>query len=204
MKLTLSQKDGQLQLLQKEHLELMRQLTTTQENLHTKEQAINQLEARYLELEAQLAELQTDNNAKEDNIQYLQNEKIVLEVALQAARVDKSQLDENAERLGEDVLVASDVLDQLRQEVQVKANQVRDMSEYRKHKWFLMDKMKWPLFLFFLLLLLLSQIETLQQENSSLKKQCQKVKEQFQQQKVSHLLFCTLYQLCDKQTNSLV
>lgn len=28
------------------------------------------------------------------------------------------------------------------------------------------------------------QIETLQQENSSLKKQCQKVKEQFQQQKV--------------------
>ncbi|CAG09693.1 unnamed protein product [Tetraodon nigroviridis] len=150
VKLTLSQKDGQLQLLQKEHLELMRQLTTTQENLHTKEQAINQLEARYLELEAQLAELQTETNAKEDNIQYLQNEKIVLEVALQAARVDKSQLDENAERLGEDVLVASDVLDQLRQEVQVKAN----------------------------------QIETLQQENSSLKKQCQKVKEQFQQQKV--------------------
>eukprot|EP00066_Takifugu_rubripes_P024443 XP_011613709.1 PREDICTED: golgin subfamily A member 3 isoform X2 [Takifugu rubripes] len=148
--LVLSQKDGQLQLLQKEHLELMRQLTTTQENLHTKEQAINQLEARYLELEAQLSELQTENNAKDDNIQYLQNEKIVLEVALQAARVDKSQLDENAERLGEDVLVASDVLDQLRQEVHVKAN----------------------------------QIKTLQQENSSLKKQCQKVKEQFQQQKI--------------------
>lgn len=111
----------------------MRQLTTTQENLHTKEQAINQLEARYLELEAQLSELQTENNAKDDNIQYLQNEKIVLEVALQAARVDKSQLDESAERLGEGVLVASDVLDQLRQEVQVKANQVRDMLEYRKY-----------------------------------------------------------------------
>ncbi|XP_051806287.1 golgin subfamily A member 3 isoform X2 [Acanthochromis polyacanthus] len=150
VKLTLSQKDVQLQTLQKEHLELMRQLTTTQENLHTKEQAINQLEARYLELEAQLAELQTESSAKDDNIQYLQNEKIVLEVALQAARADKSQLDENAERLGEDVLVASDVLDQLRQEVQVKAN----------------------------------QIETLQQENNSLKKQAQKLKEQFLQQKV--------------------
>lgn len=112
----------------------MRQLTTTQENLHTKEQAINQLEARYLELEAQLSELQTENNAKDDNIQYLQNEKIVLEVALQAARVDKSQLDENAERLGEDVLVASDVLDQLRQEVQVKANQVHNRLEYRKYQ----------------------------------------------------------------------
>lgn len=150
VKLTLSQRDEQLQSLQKEHLELMRQLTTTQENLHTKEQSINQLEARYLELEAQLAELQTESSAKDDSIQFLQNEKIVLEVALQAARADKSQLDENAERLGEDVLVASDVLDQLRQEVQVKAG----------------------------------QIETLQQENSSLKKQTQKLKEQFQQQKV--------------------
>uniref|UniRef100_A0A8D3E7V3 Golgin A3 n=1 Tax=Scophthalmus maximus TaxID=52904 RepID=A0A8D3E7V3_SCOMX len=150
VRLSLSQKDVQLQSLQKEHLELMRQLTTTQENLHTKELSINQLEARYLELEAQLAELQTESNAKDDNIQYLQNEKIVLEVALQAARADKSQLDEGAERLGEDVLVASDVLDQLRQEVQVKA----------------------------------SQIETLQQENSAVKKQAQKFKEQFQQQKV--------------------
>ncbi|XP_074526356.1 golgin subfamily A member 3 isoform X2 [Halichoeres trimaculatus] len=150
VKVSLSQKDLQLQSLQKEHLELMRQLTTTQENLQTKEQSINQLEARYLELEAQLTELQTEGSAKDDNIQFLQNEKIVLEVALQAARADKSQLDESAERLGEDVLVASDVLDQLRQEVQVKAN----------------------------------QIETLQQENTSLKKQAQKLKEQFQQQKV--------------------
>ncbi|XP_053181172.1 golgin subfamily A member 3 isoform X2 [Scomber japonicus] len=129
MKLTISQKDMQLQSLQKEHLELMCQLTNTQENLHTKEQSINQLEARYLELEAQLAELQTDSSAKDDNIQFLQNEKIVLEVALQAARADKSQLDEGAERLGEDVLVASDVLDQLRQEVQVKANQIETLQQ---------------------------------------------------------------------------
>ncbi|MEQ2212062.1 hypothetical protein XENOCAPTIV_024512 [Xenoophorus captivus] len=126
VKLTLSQKDLQLQSLQKEHLELMRQLTTTQENLQTKEQSINQLEARYQELEAQLAEVQTESTAKEDTIQFLQNEKIVLEVALQAARADKSQLDEGAERLGEDVLVASDILDQLRQEVQIKGDQVKD------------------------------------------------------------------------------
>ncbi|XP_068167406.1 golgin subfamily A member 3 isoform X2 [Antennarius striatus] len=129
VKLTISQKDVQLQALQKEHLELMRQLTTTQENLHTKEQSINQLEARYLELEAQLAELQTESTAKDDSIQYLQNEKIVLEVALQAARADKSQLDENAERLGEDVLVASDVLDQLKQEIQVKASQIETLQQ---------------------------------------------------------------------------
>uniref|UniRef100_A0A8C6NNP2 Golgin A3 n=1 Tax=Nothobranchius furzeri TaxID=105023 RepID=A0A8C6NNP2_NOTFU len=151
IKLTLSQKDVQLQSLQKEHLELMRQLTTTQENLHTKEQGINQLEARCMELQTQLAELQADSSTKDENIQFLQKEKIVLEVALLAARADKSQLDEGAERLGEDVLVASDMLDQLRQEVQVKASQVRD---------------------------------TLQQENNSLKKQTQKLKEQFLQQKV--------------------
>lgn len=195
MKLTLSQKDGQLQLLQKEHLELMRQLTTTQENLHTKEQAINQLEARYLELEAQLAELQTETNAKEDNIQYLQNEKIVLEVALQAARVDKSQLDENAERLGEDVLVASDVLDQLRQEVQVKANQVRDMLEHRKYNCSIMDKIKWPshcnFFSFFL------------DWNSPTRKQfpeetMSKSEGAVPAAEGSRLPFCSLYQLCDK------
>ncbi|XP_077600940.1 golgin subfamily A member 3-like [Stigmatopora nigra] len=129
IKLNLSQKDIQLQSLQKEHLELMRQLTTTQENLHTKEQSINHLEARYLELESQLAELQAESNNKDDTIQYLQNEKIVLEVALQTARADKNILDENAERLGEDVLVASDVLDQLKQEVQVKTNQIENLQQ---------------------------------------------------------------------------
>lgn len=132
VKLTLSQKDLQLHSLQKEHLELMRQLTITQENLHTKEQSINQLEARYMELEAQLTELQTENNTKDDNIQFLQNEKIVLEVALQAVRADKDQLDEGAGRLGEDVLVTSDLLDQLRQEVQVKANQIESLQQENK------------------------------------------------------------------------
>lgn len=113
-----------MKTLQQEHLELMRQLTDTQESLHTKEQSLNQLEARYLELEGQLAELQTEATAKEDTIQFLQNEKIVLEVALQAARADKSQIDEGAEKLGQEVLVAADILDQLKQEVQVKATQV--------------------------------------------------------------------------------
>lgn len=175
MKLTLSQKDLQLQSLQKEHLELMRQLTITQENLQTKEQSINHLEARYLELEAQLAELQTESNAKDDNIQFLQNEKIVLEVALQAARADKSQLDEGAEKLGEEVLVASDILDQLRQEVQVKTSQVCPI-------YFVMSCHD---VIFNLTIYNFFQIETLQQENNSLKKQAQKLKEQFMQQKVT-------------------
>uniref|UniRef100_A0A8C1BQA1 Golgin A3 n=1 Tax=Cyprinus carpio carpio TaxID=630221 RepID=A0A8C1BQA1_CYPCA len=151
VKLILSQKDAQLELLQREHLELMKQLTSTQETLQTKEQALNQLEARYQELQAQLEELQTDATAKEETLQYLQNEKIVLEVALQAARADKSELDEGAERLGEEVLVASDTLDQLKQELQVKATQVRGLN---------------------------------MTDNGTLKKQAQKLKEQFMQQKV--------------------
>ncbi|XP_056601862.1 golgin subfamily A member 3 isoform X2 [Triplophysa dalaica] len=129
VKLTLSQKDAQLESFQLEHLELMKQLTTTQENLQTKEQALNQLEARYQELQVQLEELQTDATAKDETLQYLQNEKIVLEVALQAARADKSELDEGAERLGEGVLVASEMLDQLRQEVQVKATQIESLQQ---------------------------------------------------------------------------
>uniref|UniRef100_A0A8C1JTJ3 Golgin A3 n=1 Tax=Cyprinus carpio TaxID=7962 RepID=A0A8C1JTJ3_CYPCA len=129
VKLILSQKDAQVQLLQREHLELMKQLTTTQETLQTKEQALNQLEARYQELQAQLEELQTDATAKEETLQYLQNEKIVLEVALQAARAEKSELDEGAERLGEEVLVASDTLDQLRQEVHVKSTQIEALQQ---------------------------------------------------------------------------
>uniref|UniRef100_A0A8C2JHM7 Golgin A3 n=1 Tax=Cyprinus carpio TaxID=7962 RepID=A0A8C2JHM7_CYPCA len=129
VKLILSQKDAQLELLQREHLDLMKQLTSTQETLQTKEQALNQLEARYQELQAQLEELQTDTTAKEETLQYLQNEKIVLEVALQAARADKSELDEGAERLGEEVLVASDTLDQLKQELQVKATQIEALQQ---------------------------------------------------------------------------
>ncbi|XP_052411887.1 golgin subfamily A member 3 isoform X1 [Carassius gibelio] len=129
VKLILSQKDAQVQLLQHEHLELMKQLTNTQETLQTKEQTLNQLEARYQELQTQLEELQTDNTAKEETLQFLQNEKIVLEVALQAARADKSELDEGAERLGEEVLVASDTLDQLRQEVQVKSTQIEALQQ---------------------------------------------------------------------------
>ncbi|KAJ8286000.1 hypothetical protein GJAV_G00033360 [Gymnothorax javanicus] len=128
VKLVLSQKDLQLEALQKEHLELMKQLTGAQESLQTKEQSLNQLEARYLELESQLSELQADASAKEDSIQYLQNEKIVLEVALQAARAEKETLQEGAHQLGEGVLVASDVLDELRQEVQVKATQIEAMQ----------------------------------------------------------------------------
>lgn len=129
VKLTLSQKDAQLESFQREHLEMMKQLTATQENLQTKEQALNQLEARYLELQAHLEELQTDATAKEETLQFLQNEKIVLEVALQAARADKNVLDEGAEKLGEDVLVASDTLDRLRQEVQVKATQIDSLQQ---------------------------------------------------------------------------
>nr|XP_006640221.2 PREDICTED: golgin subfamily A member 3 isoform X1 [Lepisosteus oculatus]XP_015221413.1 PREDICTED: golgin subfamily A member 3 isoform X1 [Lepisosteus oculatus]XP_015221414.1 PREDICTED: golgin subfamily A member 3 isoform X1 [Lepisosteus oculatus] len=129
VKLTLSQKDAQLEALQQEHLELMKQLTATQEALHTKGQALNQLEARYQELEAQLNELQTDSTAKEDAIRYLQNEKIVLEVALQAARADKEALDEGVQRLGEGTEASSEILEQLRQEVKVKATQIETLQQ---------------------------------------------------------------------------
>ncbi|MGH0182048.1 UNVERIFIED_CONTAM: hypothetical protein FKN15_008034 [Acipenser sinensis] len=131
-------------------MDLMKQLTLAQEALHTKEQSLSGLQARYEELEAQLSELQGEAGAQDHTIQSLQNDKIVLEVALQAARAEQKGLDEGARRLGEGAEAALEILEQLRQEVKVKA----------------------------------TQIEGMQHENSSLKKQTQKLKEQYLQQKV--------------------
>ncbi|XP_044866268.1 golgin subfamily A member 3-like [Mauremys mutica] len=142
IKLILHQRDLQFESLQQEHLVLMKQLTLTQESLHTKEQSLNDLQTQYDELVARLEEFQGDVISKDDTIQYLQNEKIVLEVALQAAKASKEELDEGANFLGESTEAASEILAQL------------------------------------------SQVENLQQESVSLKKQTQKVKEQFLQQKV--------------------
>jgi len=122
--LTLHQRDLQLASLQQEHLDLMKQFTLTQETLHTKEQSLDDLQTQYDGLKARLEEFQSDATSKDDMIQYLQNEKIVLEVALQAAKASKEQLDKEAMRLGEDTEVASQILDQLRQEMAIKSSQV--------------------------------------------------------------------------------
>jgi len=102
----------------------MKQFTLTQETLHTKEQSLDDLQTQYDGLKARLEEFQSDATSKDDMIQYLQNEKIVLEVALQAAKASKEQLDKEAMRLGEDTEVASQILDQLRQEMAIKSSQV--------------------------------------------------------------------------------
>ncbi|NWX72777.1 GOGA3 protein, partial [Alca torda] len=129
VKLTLHQRDLQLESLQQEHLDLMKQFTLTQETLHTKEQSLDDLQTQYDELKARLEEFQSDATSKDDMIQYLQNEKIVLEVALQAAKASKEQLDQGAVRLGEDTEVASEILEQLRQEMAVKTSQVENLQQ---------------------------------------------------------------------------
>ncbi|XP_044838800.1 golgin subfamily A member 3-like [Mauremys mutica] len=115
VKLILHQRDLQFESLQQEHLVLMKQLTLTQESLHTKEQSLNDLQTQYDELVARLEEFQGDVISKDDTIQYLQNEKIVLEVALQAAKASKEELDEGANFLGESTEAASEILAQLSQ-----------------------------------------------------------------------------------------
>ncbi|KFQ28956.1 Golgin subfamily A member 3 [Mesitornis unicolor] len=137
VKLTLHQRDLQLESLQQEHLDLMKQFTLTQETLHTKEQSLDDLQTQYDELKARLEEFQSDAASKDDMIQYLQNEKIVLEVALQAAKASKEQLDKGEARLGEDTEVASEVLEQLRQEMAIKSSQIENLQEenasFKKH-----------------------------------------------------------------------
>lgn len=122
--MSLSQKEAQLSAFQREHVDLMKKLTETQDALQGKEQALQLMEARYEQLQAELVELQSDSSARVEELHFLRNEKIVLEVALQAARAEKSRLSDGAEKLGQDVLDSSDALEQLRQEVQVQATQV--------------------------------------------------------------------------------
>ncbi|KAJ6656517.1 hypothetical protein lerEdw1_003642 [Lerista edwardsae] len=128
VKLTLHQRDLQIEALQHEQLELMKQLTTAQETLQTREQSLGDLQTRYDELEARLAELQGEATSKDDTIQYLQNEKIVLEVALQVAKAGKEGLNEGVKHLEENTEAASDVLEQLRQEIAIKSSQVENLQ----------------------------------------------------------------------------
>lgn len=124
VKLTLHQRELQLESLQQEQMDLLRQLTDTQEAFHVKDQSLNGLQARYEELETCLAEIQTETNAKDDAIQFLQNEKIVLEAALQTGKMDQGALEEGAKRLEEGTEMVSEILEQLRQEIAIKTGQV--------------------------------------------------------------------------------
>ncbi|XP_063000215.1 golgin subfamily A member 3 [Elgaria multicarinata webbii] len=128
MKLTLHQRDLQVEALQQEQLDLMKQLTSTQETLQTKEQSLGDLQTCYDELEARWTELQEDATSKDDTIRYLQNEKIVLEVALQVAKAGKEGLEEGVQRLGDNTELASDVLEQLKQELAIKSSQVENLQ----------------------------------------------------------------------------
>nr|KAF6271111.1 golgin A3 [Myotis myotis] len=161
VKLTLHQRDQQLAALQQEHLDLLKQFTSTQETLQGREQALGDLQVRYDELQARLEELQGEATSKDDTIRFLQNEKIVLEVALQAARSSGEELDRGVRSLEEGAEETSGILEQLRQELAIKS----------------------------------SQVEHLQEDASSLKKQMQKIKEQFLQQKVKLSCWCSLCEI---------
>lgn len=125
VKLTLHQRDLQIEALREEQLALLKQLTSAQETLQTQEQSLGHLQMRYDELEARLEEVQAESTSKDDTLQYLQNEKIVLEVALQVAKAGQGGLDEGVRRLGERTEAASDSLEQLRQDLSVKSSQVK-------------------------------------------------------------------------------
>lgn len=122
--MTLLQRDQQLEALQQEHLDLLKQFTSTQETLQSRERALGDLQERYNELQTRLEELESETTTRDDTISFLQKEKIVLEVALQAARSSGEQLDGGARRLEEGAEETSEILEQLRQELAIKSSQV--------------------------------------------------------------------------------
>uniref|UniRef100_A0ACB8FZ06 Golgin sub A member 3 n=1 Tax=Sphaerodactylus townsendi TaxID=933632 RepID=A0ACB8FZ06_9SAUR len=107
VKLTLNQRDLQVEALQQEQLDLMKQLTSAQETLQT---------CKY------------GGVPEDETIQFLQNEKIVLEVALQVAKAGKEGLNEGVKHLGEGAEAASDMLEQLKQEIAIKSSQVENLQ----------------------------------------------------------------------------
>ncbi|EPY88287.1 golgin subfamily A member 3 [Camelus ferus] len=129
VKVTLLQRDQQLEALQQEHLDLLKQFTATQEALQTREQSLGGLQMQYDELQARLEELQGEAASKDDAIHFLQNEKIVLEVALQAAKSSREEFARGAKRLEEGTQETSETLEQLRRELAVKSGQVEHLQQ---------------------------------------------------------------------------
>ncbi|XP_072809792.1 golgin subfamily A member 3 isoform X2 [Vicugna pacos] len=129
VKVTLLQRDQQLEALQQEHLDLLKQFTATQEALQTREQSLGGLQMQYDELQARLEELQGEAASKDDAIHFLQNEKIVLEVALQAAKSSREEFARGAKRLEEGTQETSETLEQLRRELAIKSGQVEHLQQ---------------------------------------------------------------------------
>ncbi|XP_059975738.1 golgin subfamily A member 3 isoform X3 [Mesoplodon densirostris] len=102
VKLTLHQRDQQLEALQQEHLDLLKQFTSTQETLQSREQALGDLQVHYDELQARLDELQGEAAARDDAIRFLQNEKIVLEV--EHLQQEAASLKKQAQKIKEQFL----------------------------------------------------------------------------------------------------
>lgn len=124
VKLTLHQRDQQLEALQQEHLDLLKQFTSTQEAVQSREQALSDLQVHFDELQARLEELQVEAASRDDTIHFLQNEKIILEVALQAAKSSQEEFDRGTKRLEGGAEETLGTLEQLRQELAVRSSQV--------------------------------------------------------------------------------
>uniref|UniRef100_A0A8C0I5G3 Golgin A3 n=1 Tax=Balaenoptera musculus TaxID=9771 RepID=A0A8C0I5G3_BALMU len=129
VKLTLHQRDQQLEALQQEHLDLLKQFTSTQETLQSREQALGDLQVHCDELQARLDELQGEAAARDDAIRFLQNEKIVLEVAVQAAQSGREQFDRDAERLEEGAQDTSETSERLTRALAIKCRQVEHLQQ---------------------------------------------------------------------------
>ncbi|XP_023976515.1 golgin subfamily A member 3 isoform X1 [Physeter macrocephalus] len=129
VKLTLHQRDQQLEALQQEHLGLLKQFASTQEALQSRERALGDLQVHCDELQAGLEELQGEAAARDDAIRFLQHEKTVLEVAVQAARSGREESDREAECLEEGAQDTSGTLEQLTQELAIKSSQVGHLQQ---------------------------------------------------------------------------
>ncbi|XP_074642188.1 uncharacterized protein LOC141899658 [Tubulanus polymorphus] len=116
----LQEKQGLVESLQREHAEMLKSLTLSQEKLFQKENDFEILEARFVDVEARLVDFQDNFTGSGSDILKLTEEKIALEVALASVNEEKRAIDYALEMLKEDMKKVEVSFKQMRQDLDSK------------------------------------------------------------------------------------
>ncbi|KAF3850578.1 hypothetical protein F7725_012350 [Dissostichus mawsoni] len=162
---------------ERDHLtKLANTASTLERELEQKDVQLQQLQKEHLDLMRQLTSTQEDLQTKEQSINQLEARFLELEAQLAELQTDGSAKDDNIQFLQNEKIVLEVALQAARAE---KSQLDEGLSVWERMFWWLQtswissDRKSRS-----------KPIETLQQQNGSLKKQAQKLKEQYQQQKL--------------------
>ncbi|XP_056275047.1 golgin subfamily A member 3 isoform X2 [Pseudoliparis swirei] len=143
-----------------------------------KDMQLQSLQKEHLELMRHLTTTQDSLQTKEQSINHLEAQYLELEAQLAELQTENSAKDDNIQYLQNEKIVLEVALQAARSEKSQLDEGAERLGEDVLVASDILDQLRQEV------QIKANQIETLQQENSSLKRQTQKLKEQFQQQKV--------------------